>query len=98
MASLTVRNLDDEDKRGLRIRAASHGVSMEEEARRIIRHALREAEGEKGVKTADHPEPEKKQWHLKASLDEILALGLISYEPFDQKAAFDALYDYLDEE
>ena len=32
MASITVRNLDDEVKRKLRIRAAEHGCSMEAEA------------------------------------------------------------------
>jgi plasmid stability protein len=33
MASITIRNLDDTLKRSLRIRAAEHGRSMEEEAR-----------------------------------------------------------------
>lgn len=40
MASLTIRNLDDALKARLRIRAARRGCSMEEEARRILRHAL----------------------------------------------------------
>lgn len=40
MAVLTIRNLDDALKQSLRIRAAQHGVSMEEEARRILREAL----------------------------------------------------------
>ena len=40
MAALTIRNLDDAIKQSLRIRAAQHGVSMEEEARRILREAL----------------------------------------------------------
>ncbi len=40
MAALTIRNLDDAIKQSLRIRAAQHGVSMEEEARRILRQAL----------------------------------------------------------
>ncbi len=40
MAVITIRNVDDEIKRLLRIRAAQHGVSMEEEARRILREAL----------------------------------------------------------
>ncbi len=43
MASLTIRNLDDLTKQTLRIRAARHGVSMEEEARRILKEALSEA-------------------------------------------------------
>lgn len=40
MASLTIRNVDDTTKTALRVRAAQHGVSMEEEARRILRDAL----------------------------------------------------------
>ncbi len=40
MAALTIRNVDDAIKQSLRIRAAQHGVSMEEEARRILREAL----------------------------------------------------------
>ena len=40
MASLTIRNLDDPIKARLRIQAAVHGRSMEEEARTILRVAL----------------------------------------------------------
>ena len=40
MASLSVRKLDDETLSRLRIRAARHGVSMEEEARRILKEAV----------------------------------------------------------
>ena len=40
MASLSVRKLDEETLARLRVRAASHGVSMEEEARRILREAI----------------------------------------------------------
>lgn len=40
MASLTIRTLDDGLKERLRIRAATHGHSMEEEARSILRRAL----------------------------------------------------------
>ena len=43
MASITIRNLDDEVKRRLRIRAAANGRSMEEEARQILRAALADA-------------------------------------------------------
>ncbi|WP_028840495.1 FitA-like ribbon-helix-helix domain-containing protein [Thermomonas fusca] len=41
MATMTIRNLDDELKARLRIRAAQHGKSMEEEARSILREALK---------------------------------------------------------
>jgi len=40
MASMTIRNLDDDLKTLLRLRAARHGQSMEEEARSILRAAL----------------------------------------------------------
>ena len=40
MANLSVRNIDDETVAHLRVRAAKHGVSMEEEARRILRQAV----------------------------------------------------------
>ena len=40
MASITIRNLDDEVKTRLRVRAAEHHRSMEEEARLILRDAV----------------------------------------------------------
>lgn len=40
MATMTIRNIDDELKVRLRVRAAQRGVSMEEEARSILRTAL----------------------------------------------------------
>jgi plasmid stability protein len=40
MASITIRNLDDALKARLRIQAATHGRSMEDEARDILRTAL----------------------------------------------------------
>lgn len=43
MASITIRNLQDDVKRRLRIQAAEHGRSMEEEARVILREVVGEA-------------------------------------------------------
>ena len=40
MPSITIRNLEDSVKSRLRLRAARHGRSMEEEARQILRTAL----------------------------------------------------------
>lgn len=40
MASLTIRNIDDTIKERLRVRAAMHGHSMEEEARVILKTAV----------------------------------------------------------
>ncbi|HTC87280.1 MAG TPA: hypothetical protein VK686_03210 [Bryobacteraceae bacterium] len=42
MASITIRRLDDAVKARLRIRAARHGRSMEEEARQVLSAALAE--------------------------------------------------------
>ena len=46
MATLTIRNLDDETKARLRVQAAVHGHSMEEEARQILRCQLLRPEHE----------------------------------------------------
>ena len=42
MASITIRKLDEKTKARLRVRAAQHGRSMEEEARTLLRAALRD--------------------------------------------------------
>src|SRR5262249_5840591 len=39
MASITIRQLDEELKQRLRLRAARHGRSMEDEARTMLRQA-----------------------------------------------------------
>ena len=40
MPTLTIRQLDEKTKSRLRVQAAHHGRSMEEEAREILRSAL----------------------------------------------------------
>ena len=40
MTSITIRSLDDDVKARLRVRAAGHGRSMEEEARQILSDAV----------------------------------------------------------
>ncbi|HEX5455504.1 MAG TPA: plasmid stabilization protein [Stellaceae bacterium] len=40
MTSITIRNLDEDVKRKLRLRAGAHNRSMEEEARDILRCAV----------------------------------------------------------
>jgi antitoxin FitA len=40
MTSITIRNLDESLKAALRVQAATHGRSMEDEARTILRTAL----------------------------------------------------------
>ena len=54
MASITIRNLDDDVKSKLRVRAATNGRSMEEEARTILREAVEQEDSEKGLGTAIH--------------------------------------------
>ena len=48
MASITIRNLDERVKSSLRLRAASHGRSMEEEVRDILKTVL--ANGDTGLR------------------------------------------------
>lgn len=50
MATLTIRNLNEETKAKLRQYAAKHGHSMEEEARRILTRAVSQ-DGKKGLGT-----------------------------------------------
>ena len=54
MASITIRNLDDDLKAQLRVVAARHGRSMEEEARVIIRQALLQSEKSGGLGSRIH--------------------------------------------
>lgn len=81
MASITIRNLDDDLKAQLRVVAASHGRSMEEEARVIIREALFRKEKRGGLGSriherfaavggADFVVPERKAAPRAASFDE----------------------------
>jgi plasmid stability protein len=68
MASITIRNIEESVKARLRVRAAHHGRSMEDEVRHILRHALEEELsqpnladlasalfGEHGVELEPHP-------------------------------------------
>ena len=52
MASITIRNLDDDVKTRLRMRAASHGRSMEEEVRLILREAVEGKRGSENLASA----------------------------------------------
>lgn len=46
MATLTVRNFDDELKAELRVQAAERGRSMEEDVRQLLREAVERRRGE----------------------------------------------------
>jgi len=54
MGTLTIRQLDDRTKSRLRIRAAHHGRSMEEEAREILRTAVAAAPPEGSLAETIH--------------------------------------------
>lgn len=76
MASITIRKLDDQVKLRLRIRAAEHGRSMEEEAREILSSAIRSKQADPkglygamrarlksaGIKGIDLPNPQRGPW------------------------------------
>ena len=49
MASLTIRNIDDSLKANLRLVAARHGRSMEEEVRQILQQSLLREKGLEGL-------------------------------------------------
>lgn len=51
MATIMIRNLDEATKANLRLQAARHGRSMEEEARQILRLAVNLAEPSEGLGT-----------------------------------------------
>lgn len=51
MATITVRGLDDEVVRALKVRAARKGRAMEAEVRSILTDAARTADGELGFGT-----------------------------------------------
>jgi plasmid stability protein len=51
MPTLTIRNIDQSLKESLRISAAEHGCSMEEEVRRILRKAVLSRKSSSGIGT-----------------------------------------------
>ena len=91
MATLTIRNLDDSLKHSLRVRAAENGVSMEEEARVILRDALLEAH-KRGYRISVNSAT-KPAWHLDVTLDELLGFGEQPEHPVDLKKLSDEMWD-----
>lgn len=87
MSALTIRNLDESTQQALRERAAEHGVSVEQEAGEVLKRAILREQSSL-----------QKRWRLKATMEEILALGHKPEQPIDHKSESDALYDYLDKE
>ncbi len=84
MASLTIRNIDDDLKRKLQVRAARNGRSMEQDCGWHCRTSWRRSESRDcGARRG--------QGHLRATP----CTGQPPLEPIDQKAVSDELYDYL---
>jgi plasmid stability protein len=54
MTTLTIRNVDDDLRARLRVRAARNGRSMEAEVRAILRSALSESVSQRGLGTSIH--------------------------------------------
>jgi plasmid stability protein len=54
MATLTIRNFDEGLKHQLRLEAAQHGRSMEEEVRAILRKALEKGPSPRGLGSRIH--------------------------------------------
>lgn len=79
MATLVIRNLDDDVKQELRTRAAARGVSMEQEARDVITRDVRN--GNRRL--------------LKVSFDDVMSLSRKAAAPIDSKRAQDEVWDYL---
>ncbi|TPK75540.1 hypothetical protein FKO01_21660 [Mesorhizobium sp. B2-3-3] len=84
MGVLTIRNLDEELKQKLRERAARHGVSMEQEARRLLlQEVAPSSENDEDVVTAK----------------EILEFGRrLQRVDFDQKKVADDLWSFIEDE
>lgn len=78
MATITIRNLDDEIKRKLRLRAARHDRSMEAEARAILAKAMLSGEEDELTATPDlylsKIEKARKLWNANINTDEVMAM------------------------
>jgi phosphopantothenoylcysteine decarboxylase/phosphopantothenate--cysteine ligase len=98
MASITIRQLDDDLKRRLRLRAARNGRSMEDEARTILRNAasLEDGRGEarapvrqhaapRGRVVADAPAPAAASGHSARTKRVLLIIGggIAAYKALD---------------
>jgi phosphopantothenoylcysteine decarboxylase/phosphopantothenate--cysteine ligase len=93
MASITIRRLDEDLKKRLRLRAARHGRSMEDEARTILRSASDgddvHADARQGSASPRKPAPESPRAAEKARADGdkrvllIIGGGIAAYKSLD---------------
>jgi phosphopantothenoylcysteine decarboxylase/phosphopantothenate--cysteine ligase len=86
MASLTVRQLDDKLKRLLRLRAAKHGRSVEDEVRTILRSAAGDVEGFTGAAESSESDSGVRAGTGDAAATRILLIisgGIAAYKSLD---------------
>jgi phosphopantothenoylcysteine decarboxylase/phosphopantothenate--cysteine ligase len=81
MASLTVRQLDEALKQRLRLRAARHGRSVEDEVRTILRAAA--AESETFATPATYDKPQHKAAPANTRILLIIGGGIAAYKSLD---------------
>lgn len=76
--TLTIRNLDETVKQKLRLRAASHGTSMEAEAREILRQALEADDRRDPPRTPDELRQRlqgaRGRWKDRGTTDDLMSL------------------------
>ena len=85
MASLTVRQLDDKLKRLLRLRAARHGRSMEDEVRLILREAAEQSDRGSDERPASvtQPKPDGATAAAAPQIVVIIGGGIAAYKSLD---------------
>ena len=85
MASLTVRQLDDKLKRLLRLRAARHGRSMEDEVRLILREAAEQSDRGSDERPASvtQPKPDGATAAAAPRIVVIIGGGIAAYKSLD---------------
>ena len=85
MASLTVRQLDDKLKRLLRLRAACHGRSMEDEVRLILREAAEQSDRDSDERPASvtQPKPDGATAAAAPRIVVIIGGGIAAYKSLD---------------
>jgi phosphopantothenoylcysteine decarboxylase/phosphopantothenate--cysteine ligase len=81
MASLTVRKLDDDIKTALKLRAAKHGRSVEDEVRVILRHAAAQNEPMAMPSAPEAPHPAPGLARPRVTL--IIGGGIAAYKALD---------------
>jgi phosphopantothenoylcysteine decarboxylase / phosphopantothenate---cysteine ligase len=85
LASLTVRQLDDKLKRLLRLRAARHGRSMEDEVRLILREAAEQSDRGSDERPASvtQPKPDGATAAAAPRIVVIIGGGIAAYKSLD---------------